>query len=250
MFTDLNYLQLMIAITALFLGGFSKGVTGIGLPMIITPSLAYIYGIQVAVPVVAISTVTTNILVIGKYRRVWREVLLIWPMLISGLATTVLGVFALRYSDPRILAITLAVMAIGYVILNFSGNQIRIPSHRLKVFAPVMGGLAGFFQGTTGVCGPLVVAYLSGFKDFSREAYFYALSLVFLLFSMNQVSGYFVSGIYSSEIAWMGVLLSLPVICSFYIGIRLQERLDIEKVRFVTLLIILTSGINLLVANV
>ena len=247
---DLTLFHLTIVLMTLLLGGFLKGVTGIGLPTILTPSLAAVFGIQIAVPMVAISTVTANVLVIRRYNHAWREVTKLWPMIAAGLFTTFGGALVLHKCNQAVMAILLSILAIGYVVSELSGKKIRIPPHKLHIYGPLTGLVAGFFQGTTGVCGPLVIAYLAGIKDFSREAYFFALSLVFMIFSLNQVIGYVVCGMYTMEIAWMGLMAVIPVICSFYIGIWLQEKLDIQKIRKATLALIFISALKLFVSNI
>ena len=248
--TDLTLFQFTIVIITLLLGGFSKGVTAIGLPSILTPSLAAIFGIQTAVPMVAIVTVTMNLLIIERYKGAWREVIRAWPRVAAGLLTIFGGVFVLHRGNQNIMALLLAVLAMAYVVLDFSGKQIKIPAHKINLYGVPMGLLAGFFQGTTGVCGPVVIAYMAGIKDFSKEAYFFAISLVFLLFSMNQVLGYVYWGMYTVKIVKMGLLAVIPVICSFYLGIWLQERLDIQKIKKATLVIISLSGLRLFVSNI
>lgn len=247
---EINMVQITVTIVALIAGGFSKGVTGLGLPMIITPPLAWIFGIQTAVPLVAIPTVISNIFFIGKYRHAWREVLRIWPMVVSGLVAIIGGVLFLQHTNQSITAVILAILAIAYVALNFSGHQLKIAPERLPVFGPLLGIVAGFFHGTTGVSGPPVIAYLSSIEELSRDAYFQALGFIFFLFGLQQVSGYVVSGVYTRDILLMGLLAAVPVMVSFYLGTWFQAKLDAEKFKTATLILILLSSVNLLANNV
>lgn len=250
MILELSAFELAIVLAALFAGGFLKGVTGLGLPLIITPPLAWVFGIQVAVPLVAIPTVITNLVFIGKYHHAWRQVIKIWPMVISGLVAIIGGVFFLQHANQSIIAVILSLLAISYVIINFLGYELKVSEKSLKLFGPGMGILAGFFHGTTGVSGPIVVAYLTGVKDLSREAYFQALGFIFLIFGIQQVLGYVMSGIYTVEILQVGLLAVIPILISFYLGIWLHRKLDARKFKMATLLLILISALNLLANNV
>ncbi len=241
--------QIAVAMVALLVGGFLKGVTGMGLPLIITPPLVWIFGIHVAVPIVAITALVTNVVFIGKYHHAWKEVLRIWPMVVVGLAAIIVGVIFLRVVDARITAIILALLGILYVVLDTTGIKIQVKSENMPKFNVIMGGISGFFHGTTGISGPPVIMYLSSIKDFSREAYFQALGTIFLIFGMQQILGYTISGIYTIDMLKLGFLATVPVLISFFLGNKLQTRLDGAKFKNITLVIIFVSCVSLLINN-
>lgn len=247
---ELGVLELSVVIIASLTGGFLKGVTGMGLPLILTPPLAWVFGIHIAVPLVAIPTVITNMVFVGKFRHAWREVIKIWPMVLAGLVAIAGGVLFLQYSDQSTMAIILSLLAISYVLLNFFGYELRVSSKHLNIFGPVMGVMAGFFHGTTGVSAPPVVAYLNSIKDLTRGAYFQALGLIFFIFGLNQVTGYVISGLYNEEIITIGLMATIPVLGSFFVGNWLQSRLDAQKFKRATLLLIFLSSVNLLINNI
>ena len=143
---DLTLSQWIIALLTLLVGGFSKGVTGIGLPSILTPSLAAIFGIQVAVPMVAISTVTMNLLLMGRYNQAWREVTRIWPMIAVGLVTTFVGVLVLQRGNQTAMSMLLSLMAMIYVLLEVTGKRLVIPPNKINIYGVPAGLLAGFFS--------------------------------------------------------------------------------------------------------
>ena len=61
--------------------------------------------------------------------------------------------------------------------------------------------------------------------------------------------GYVAYGMYTARIALMGAVAVVPVMCSFYLGIRLQEKLDIKKIRTATLVIIFAGALKLFVST-
>jgi len=246
---NLSVLEWTILLASLVLGGVVKGVTGMGLPMIITPPLAWAFGMHMAVPLVAVPTLLTNILFIHRYRRAWREVLQIWPMLAAGLLAIIAGVAFLQVGDPRYAAWLLAVLAVFYALSSLLGWEITFPLEKSALLAPLLGAVAGVFQGATGVSGPPVVAYLSSVKGLSREGYFQAMGLIFFLFGLQQIGALTLGGSYTSELAALGVIAVVPVLLSFYLGTWLQSRLDPVKFKRVTMLVILISGLNLFFSN-
>lgn len=247
---DLGGFEIALTLGALVVGGFLKGITGLGLPLIITPPLVIVFGIQAAVPIVAITAMITNIIFISKYRYAWREVLSLWPIVVWGLIAIIVGVVTLQYADQNMIAILLSILAISYVVISFLGIEMAVHPSKLKIFGPLMGIVAGFFHGTTGISGPPIVAYLTSIKDLSRAAYFQGMGCIFLIFGMQQILGYTITGLYSKEIIKMGCLTCIPVIISFYLGNYFQHKLDATIFKRITLMLILVSSLNLLIHSI
>ncbi|KKM10505.1 hypothetical protein SY88_12475 [Clostridiales bacterium PH28_bin88] len=239
----------MILVLVSITGGLSKGVTGLGLPLLVIPVLANFIGLKTAVLVMSIPATLTNILFISKYRQAWPELRQFWPFVLSGLVFVIIGVVLLAHIPQKVAALLLGAIALLYSAISLAGREITIPEGKMKVAAPLVGALAGLFQGITGLSGPMIVAYLSSLKNIDRPLYFEALGVMFVVFGTEQILGYAVNSLYTVTILKMGFLASIPIFAGFYVGTRLQSRLDARKFRQLTLLLILVSGINLLYRN-
>lgn len=240
----------LIMVLVLLIGGFSKGVTGLGLPIIVIPVLANFLGLKTAVIVMSIPAMLTNVLFISKYRQAWPEMRRFWSFVLSGIIFVIIGVALLTRISQPVAALLLGVIAVFYSVTNLTGYEITIPQGKMKMAAPLLGAFAGLFHGLTGLSGPLIVAYLASIKDISRVLYFEALGVMFVIFGMEQILGYALSNLYTGSVLKMGLLASVPIFAGFYLGTRLQSRLDAGTFRQVTLLLILVSGINLLYKNI
>ena len=93
---------LAIVFTAISIGAFSKGLVGLGLPMISIPILAGFIGVEHAVVVMTIPVAISNVVIVWSYRRLAEMVPGLWLALGCAAAGAVLGAYGLMALDERL----------------------------------------------------------------------------------------------------------------------------------------------------
>ena len=92
---------LAIACGAFFFAAFSKGITGMGFATTCLPILALTMGLEVALPLVLVPSVASNIIVqieVGHFRDSMRR---FWPLIVAGMIGVVIGLALLTWMETR-----------------------------------------------------------------------------------------------------------------------------------------------------
>ena len=139
-----------------FIGGVVRGFSGFGGALIFIPLAAAVIGPKKAVAVFylfdLLSATPYGYAYIPKCNK--REVA---PLVIGAWLMVPLGAWVLANSDPQVLRWALACVVIVMLSLLVSGWRYKgRPSMPLSFG---MGGVAGFCGGSTGMSGPVVIAY-------------------------------------------------------------------------------------------
>ena len=97
---------MLIIGVALAAGGFVKGATGTGLPMVAIPVMAAFIGVPHAVAVMAIPILVTNLWLIWTHRNAAPASPSLFAFLFTGVVGVGLGTWGLVEIDDRVLSLT------------------------------------------------------------------------------------------------------------------------------------------------
>lgn len=147
---------------ALVAGGVVKGVIGIGLPLLLVPLTAQFLDLPVAVALLSVPMVATNL---GQAMEGGRTLPAVWrlaPILGALVLGTLVGVHLLISVAKRTLEI-----GVGASFVLLSVTLLCLPRIRVKRGAepwagPLVGLIAGVLGGVTAMFGPPLIAYQIG----------------------------------------------------------------------------------------
>jgi uncharacterized membrane protein YfcA len=103
----------------------------------------------------------------------------------------------------------------------------------------------GFYGGLSGIWGPPIVLYLLALGVPKAEMV-RVQALSFLLGSLVLVGAHLRSGVLDAVTLPASAWLVLPTMGAMFLGYRVQDRLDQEVFRKVTLAVLVLTGLNLL----
>ena len=154
------------AVGAALLAGAVRGFTGFGSALILSPSLAALYGPQVAVPValllefaLAAPFVPPAVRLVDRRRTAL--------LCVAAAVTIPLGAYVLTAVDARALRWAICAMVLVAVAIIGSGWRYHGRPHPAATAAT--GALSGLLGGSTGLSGPPVIFYeLSGSGPIAR----------------------------------------------------------------------------------
>jgi hypothetical protein len=224
---ELDLVEIIVVFGALAVGGFVKGVTGTGLPMLAIPVMSLFLGVERAVIIMSIPGVVSNVWLVVEHSSAARESRDL-PMLVgTGIVGTVAGTMLLTSTDGRWLSLGLAALIVAYVVLRVRRPHATLSPSTSAWLSPPVGLASGGLQGATGVSGPLLSTYLHSF-GIPPSAYVFSVSTLFLIFSAVQVVTLIALGSYSATLLVLGALAILPVAAMLPLGSRLSKRMPAD----------------------
>jgi uncharacterized membrane protein YfcA len=195
---NIEFSEFLWVAAAIMLGGFLKGATGAGTPVVGVPVLTAVFGIHFAVAVFSVLNLVTNLWHAFAYRAHRGSTALVLQFALAGGAGAVLGSLFLAWLPTDALLAFLAGIVIFYVLLRVlrPGWQLeRARGERLALSAGVLGGL---MQGAGGISAPVSVTYLNAMR-LSRAEFIATISVFFCTMSLTQIPSLLALGILTTD---------------------------------------------------
>lgn len=210
---------LLIIFFALGGGAFSKGATGMGLPLIAVPIMAGFLGAQQAIIVVTIPNMVSNFWVMLSYRSRFQTVPGLVFATMSGALGVAGGTWFLATADERMLTLVLAVCVGAYLVLLAFRIEIRFSGRLGRVLSPLIAALAGASQGAAGMSSAVVAAWVRAF-GLEKEGYIFAASTMFLGLTTTHFLFVLAAGLFDWQLLGQGVLALVPIAVFLPLGMR------------------------------
>ncbi|MGI8574849.1 MAG: TSUP family transporter [Egibacteraceae bacterium] len=236
--------ETLIIVAAIAVGAFVKGVTGSGLPQIAIPVMASFLGVERSVVIMAIPGVVSNLWLIWTFRHAFGGSRDLPVLLTVGIGGVVLGTWLLQALDPRILALTLAVLVVVYVVLFLSPVEVSLSPRVTRWTAPPVGLAAGALQGATGISGPLVQSYLHAYR-FDKQVYVVSIVTIYGVFSVVQTLSVAGLGLYTSGRLMESALALVPMAIMLPFGARVSRHISQRVFDYSVLALLIASAAKL-----
>lgn len=241
---DLPAASMATLLLALFIAGATKGLIGVGMPIVAVPILSLVVDLPVAVVLLSIPLIVTNVPQALQGDRVGVVLRRLAPIL-CGLAVGVLiGVRLLATTDPAALkpVVGIALMAIaGLMLLS---PRLTVPRLLEPIASPVVGAVGGVLGGLAALPGPLVFVYLIAL-GIQRDQ-FVQHSSMFLVVAATLMA-IVLGG--DGLLAWSDALVSsaatLPVLLGMWAGTRTRQLVSTDLFRKLVLAAVMLSGLHL-----
>ena len=212
-----------------FLGGFVKGVIGLGLPTVAMGLLSIAMPPAHAAAAIVIPALATNI---------WQ--MLAGPALLAMIkrfALMMLGVIAGTFATVGLLtqssagaAVALGGVLVAYGLLGFVPGRLEIGPRAERWCSPLVGLVNGLINGATGVFVVPSVPYLNslrlGKEELIQAIGIHAFTCPLALGCALAVKGQFHAGLAASSVAAL-----VPALAGMYAGQRLRQRLHPDVFR-------------------
>ena len=236
---------LLIMFGAVVFGGLVKAVTGLGVPPIAIPVFAAFIGIRSAVVAMAVPVLVTNLQLAWRYREHRTEVPNLGRLVASALIGSVLGAWVLDSIPERLLAGTVGVIVLGYLVLMVRRPSAALPAPLARALAIPVAGTAGALQGATGLSAQVIVTYLSALR-MSRGGFVFAVAILLQVSCLGQFVGVVGLGLLTPMILQIGVATTLIVVTVLALVTPLAERLPQRVFELGVQLVLLASSLRLL----
>ncbi len=235
------------SIALALLAGFIKGTVGFALPMILISGLASFLPPDVALAGLIVPAVVANvwqalrngpIAAIGSARIHWRFLLmlLVFIALSAQLVTTL---------PAWLLFLILGVPVTGFAILQLVGWRPHVDANNRRPVELGVGAFSGFLGGISGIWGPPTVLYLTALNTPKVEQ-MRVQGVVYGAGAITLALAHTKSGVLTAPSVTLSFLLLGPALVGLVLGFMVQDRLDQDKFRKVTLLVLVVAGLNLI----
>ena len=236
----------LIALFAVFVfGGVVKGVTGVGLPLVLVPLSAQFVPVPVAVALVSVSMVATNIVQSAEGGHTGRALRQLWPIMLPLSAGGVLGTHLLLSINQKRLDLIIGASFLLLALLLLSLPNMRINRRAARWGGPVIGFGAGVLGGMSAIFGPPMIAYMVSLgvepNIFVKHMAILALTAATTMLLVLGGSGAMTGGDFLlSAAALIPIQLGMPL------GRWLRGRIKPNWFRVLVLVVLAASGFDML----
>lgn len=247
---DGGTLSVALACTvAVLSGGVVKGATGVGLPMIAVPLMLQVVSAPLAITLMAVPVLASNLLQLDDRNLLAGAVTRFWALILALLVATVIGANALVAASPRAMNIGLGLVTVAMALMQMRrGAAERRPVRHERLLSPLVGLVAGLLGGISSFSGPPLVAYLLRL-NLPSHAFVVTISLFYVCGSIPL----YISLIASDAVGWPVLLGSLalgaPAYGGLLIGQRLRQALNERQFRRAITGVLMISGLSLLIKS-
>lgn len=213
----MNLESLAIIVIGLGLGGFVKGIAGIGLPLFGIPFIAAFLGLPHAVAVMTMPIIVTNAWQAVQFWN-WERMRDFVPVLLAaGAVGTVIGTWMLATFPAEMLSIVLGVLLIAYIALSLTRPTFRLERSLAPRVAPAAGFFGGILQGAAGISAPVTVTFAHSLR-LERGDYLFAISALFFVTTVVQLVALSYAGIMTGTRFMESCIALAPVAAMMPVG--------------------------------
>jgi uncharacterized protein len=229
---------------ALLLAGFVKGASGMGFPLIATPSVALLLDIRIAITILIIPNLVMDIAQVfrgGFPMEVLRR--FGWFAL-----TTIIGVFlgtkVLATLPLSVLNFCLGAMVLVFVLSNWLSLEFTISPEREKSLSLPAGLVGGFLNGMTNAAGPALAIYLYSLK-LTKIEFIKSIATIFIITKLSQLIAVSTWNLFNLSTLWLSLQVTLFVLLGFYGGLKAQDRINQKNFNRGLLFLLFLIGVTL-----
>ncbi|MEX2599840.1 MAG: sulfite exporter TauE/SafE family protein [Dehalococcoidia bacterium] len=220
------------------------GIAGIGTALGMVPILTLAFGVQVAVPIVAVAMVFNNLSRWWANREYTNYRVAVW-FAVGAVPLAILGSVVFAGAAPDVITRALGVFLLVLVVYRHIpiGRDWRMTSTRK--FA-VVGGGQGFLDGLFGAAGPFGAHF---FLAFGLRKNAFVATVAFATFSMNMAKAGTYARFALLDLRALGIAVGIGIImvAGAYIGGTLVKRLPDQVFVYIVEAIMVCAGIALII---
>jgi len=235
---------LALGVTAF--AGFVKGAVGFAMPMIMMSAFGSFLSAETALALLILPTLVTN--VAQAFRQGWRAA---WGSVVKYRLHIAMVVLFIPISAQFVRFIPqvwmyglLGVPITAFAVLQLAGVSLAIAvRHRARAEAG-LGVIGGLYGGISGIWGPPLIVYLISIGAPKAETV-RVQGVVFLIGAVVLLVSHLTSGVLNAQTLPASALMMVPAMAGMWLGLKLHDRLNPERFRRWTLVLLALTGFNL-----
>ncbi len=236
---DLSLLQIAFAVVVIVIAYTVKGLSGFGSGLIAIPLLAFLFPLKLIVPIFGLLSYTGTIYQSYRLRREaqWRDIFPLIPFSFLGIA---IAVWLLINIQAEILTLALGLFVVLYAIYSLLPHQDKAGSRYWAILAGAFGGMVGALFSTGG---PFYVVYLK-LRQLAKGPFRATIATIFLIDGGARIAGYAMSGLYTTQVLTLVVILWPVLFLGLWIGHHLHIKLNQQQFNLgINILLVISGGV-------
>ncbi|MEM1049499.1 MAG: sulfite exporter TauE/SafE family protein [Pseudomonadota bacterium] len=240
-------LEIVALVLATFLfGGISKGLIGLGLPVVVLALLAAPLGVPTALALMVVPAVLTNIWQALDGGALFALLRRLWSFFLAAICGVTLGGFVLAGASEALLLALLGGVLTVYAGFGLLSPPLPEPGRHEVWMAPSAALAGGVMFGMVGNFIVPGVLYLQAIR-LGRDGLVQALGMTFIVISSTLGVSLTSHSVLTPDIALVGALCVPSTLLGMVIGRRIRRHVSEETFRRLFLVGLLLTGIYNLV---
>ena len=234
---NFDLITIIAIFTAFALGGILKGATGAGAPIITIPVIAAFYDVRIAVIIMVIPNLLTNIGQLYQFRKTILPSFFTVSFALGGGIGAFLGTILLVSLPIKILTLSVAIIVIIYILLKIAVPSWKLVYGKAKKLVFIMGAGGGVLQGSAGLSAPISITFLNSMK-LERNQFIPTISVYFGVMSIFQMPTLYYYDFLNIEIIIVSIMSTIVLMCFMPLGSWIAKSISKETFDKVTLILL------------
>ena len=247
-FVNLDISTILILFLAFALGGIVKGATGAGSPIIAIPVLTIFFDAKLAVAVMAVPNLFSNVYQIKQFRNSIDSTKFSIRFAVFGALGCLAGSIFFVFTSTRLIELLVAAVTILYVTYSLTKNSNKISQNFADKLVALFGIIGGFVQGTCGVSAPIALAYLNAI-GMKRNEFIFTISCFFGAMAAIQLLSLSLLNFYTTKYLLLGTISILPLTLGMPIGEILTKNFSVAAFEKLILIFLIILSIQIVLPN-
>lgn len=223
--STLSILEIGLILGAIGLGGFVKGLIGLGLPLIAIPLISTVVDPRIAVAILALPMIVSNFVQARTGGHVLEAAYSFRWLLIPMIIGSVIGTMIITAIPVEAAKATVGGIVVAFALLTLSGKQPVLPAGMDKVLRPSIGLFGGVIGGMTSFFGPPVIPYLMTLQ-LNKTKFVQIMGMTFMLGSIPLLLGMMAKGFAPPNVLMVSGAGVVAVFISMHLGGLLRNRVS------------------------
>ena len=245
---NFDLITIIAIFTAFALGGILKGATGAGAPIITIPVMAAFYDVRIAVIIMVIPNLLTNIGQLYQFRKTILPSFFTVSFALGGGIGAFLGTILLVSLPIKILTLSVAIIVIIYILLKIAVPSWKLVYGKAKKLVFIMGAGGGILQGSAGLSAPISITFLNSMK-LERNQFIPTISVYFGVMSIFQMPTLYYYDFLNIEIIIVSIMSTIVLMCFMPLGSWIAKSISKETFDKVTLILLGFIALRIIYLN-
>jgi uncharacterized membrane protein YfcA len=240
---------IIVAILIAFaLGGILKGATGAGAPIVTIPVIAAFYDVRIAVIIMVIPNLLTNIGQLYQFRKTILPRFFTISFALGGGIGAFLGTILLVNLPIKILILSVACIVIIYILLKLIVPSWKLNYIKAKKLVFLMGAGGGILQGSAGLSAPISITFLNSMK-LERNQFIPTISVYFGVMSIFQMPTLYYYDFLNLEIIIMSCISTIVLMAFMPFGSWIAKSVSKDSFDKITLILLGFIALRIIYLN-
>ncbi len=234
----------LIAFSAFFIASFLKGLTGLGFSTICLGFLAVFMDIKLAIPLVFLPSLSSNIMVMVSAGRFIDSLKRFWILFLSALPGLFLGIWFLGNSRNEAPKILLGLVMLLYGIWGLKNGLFELSPQKERQLKIPIGLFSGLINGATGSQIIPIMPYLLSL-EMDRDLFVQTINCSFTINTLLMMICLGKIGLITLPVIYVSSMGIIPVAFGIFLGGIVRKKVTESIYRKLVLILLICLGASL-----